>query len=369
MKPLNPSTIRSGSIALGALLFTSVQLMGCGNPSSFSIAKSKTEFQQAKEQTNNKLDILWVVDNSGSMDPFQKNLAENFSSFMNTFINQGFDYRLAVTTTDAYLANSAFRNDPSLAAFSDGNPSLRTGVPIVTPLTLNPLDTFVANALVGSKGAGDERAFQSFLESLENPVNKGFFREGSFLAVVILSDEDDFSDPTRPERTSSNSSVVKDHDYSSPGLLSVQDVVKRLDAYTGSLKNDRRYNVSAITIKDEDCEEQHKKATSAAIQGRRYVELAKQTDGIVGNICDASFAQSLEFIQRKIVELVTQFRLDRGIANPNTIRVYVNDELVPRDKENGWTYERETNSIQFHGSAVPDPGAKIFVDYDPATLD
>ena len=38
------------------------------------------------------LDILWVIDNSGSMSSHQSNLSTNISYFMNNFIQLGVDY-------------------------------------------------------------------------------------------------------------------------------------------------------------------------------------------------------------------------------------------------------------------------------------
>ena len=46
------------------------------------------------------LDILWVIDNSGSMSSHQSNLSTNISYFMNNFIQLGVDYNMAVITTD-----------------------------------------------------------------------------------------------------------------------------------------------------------------------------------------------------------------------------------------------------------------------------
>lgn len=48
----------------------------------------------------NKVDVLLVVDNSGSMGEEQANLAANFGAFVDTLEDAGADYRIAVTTTD-----------------------------------------------------------------------------------------------------------------------------------------------------------------------------------------------------------------------------------------------------------------------------
>ncbi|MFI5293357.1 MAG: hypothetical protein ACHQ02_10870, partial [Candidatus Limnocylindrales bacterium] len=46
-----------------------------------------------------KIDFLFVVDNSGSMGEEQTNLATNFPAFIALIEDSGLDYRVAVTTT------------------------------------------------------------------------------------------------------------------------------------------------------------------------------------------------------------------------------------------------------------------------------
>jgi len=357
----------AGIVAICGLLTACGLLTSCANPASFGIEADAQAFQQNPAKVNNQIDILWVVDNSGSMSPFQKNLVDNFSNFIADFQQKSFDFQIAVTTSDSYLATPRYRNEPDLARFRDGLESNVTGIPVITSSTPNLLDVFVKNATVGSKGSGDERAFQSLFAALKSPLNSGFLRSGSFLAIVILSDEDDFTDFSRPEASYSQPDGIKDHDYKNPGLAPVNEVVQQLDALTGSTAADRRYNVSAITITSEACRAEHAKTFAGALIGQRYIDLAQKTNGELGSICDASFARSLDFIQRRIVELSTQFKLNRK-PNPDSIRVVINGTLVPRDPLNGWSYNADTNSILFHGTGVPPAGTDIRIAFDPIEL-
>ncbi len=49
------------------------------------------------------MDVLFVIDNSGSMGQEQTNLIANFPQFINVLDNSGLDYRVAVTTHRAQL--------------------------------------------------------------------------------------------------------------------------------------------------------------------------------------------------------------------------------------------------------------------------
>lgn len=340
----------------------SAMLSGCGkSDTTFSILSKSQGFQQAQATVNNKIDILWVIDNSGSMNPLQQNLINNYSSFMSAFQNKGFDFQMAVTASDAYLASTAYRNIPSLARFRDGAGATHSGVYVVTQNDPNALANFMINANQGAVGTGDERVFQSLLETMNSPLNAGFRRPGAFFAVIILSDEDDFSNTTRPE------GVGTDHSYTQAGLMSVDSVISQLEAYTSSTPDQRNFNVSAITIKDSACQASHVVNAPSAIIGTRYIELANKTNGILGSVCDASFAGSLDFIQQRIVELTTEFKLSR-LPSISTISVSINGAVLAQDATNGWTYSATTNSIRFHGTGVPPAGAQVAVSFDPVNI-
>lgn len=325
----------------------------------------QTFYQNSENVTQRKIDILWVIDNSGSMAPFQLSLAQNFQEFLQAFVQKNYDFHLAVTTTDAYLAGSQFRNDRSLSLLKDGNSGVPTGFPVMDPSTPDLLGVFVNNALQGTQGSGDERAFSSIAETLENPANNSFLREGSFLAVIILSDEDDFSNPYRPERTTSNAASNPDQDYSAPGLESVNSYISYLDRKTNStgLQN-RNYNVSVIGVTDQACLLQHQAQTAGTILGKRMMELAEKTGGISGSICSSTYSTVLQSIQKRIIELSTEFPLNRK-PKLGTIRVYVNGTLLSQDSENGWTYNPNSNSILFHGNGIPPQAAAVSVVFDP----
>jgi len=71
-------------------------------------------YQQAQEafktetEINTKIDLLWVVDNSSSMDIAQKNIREKVAGFADRYLSPNWDIRIGVITTDAYLANPVF---------------------------------------------------------------------------------------------------------------------------------------------------------------------------------------------------------------------------------------------------------------------
>ena len=176
---------------------------------SFSVLSGSSSFQQSAKFEPRKLDILFVIDNSGSMSSSQQNLANNFSSFIDRFITKGYDFKIAITTTDAYYGDQFLNYSPSnngtpcsLCNANQAKFRAGAGVFVITSenydLGLNSERTrlksdFSNNIKVGITGSGDERVFSSFKAALDSPLNIGFHRPDAFLSIVIVSDEEDFS--------------------------------------------------------------------------------------------------------------------------------------------------------------------------------
>ena len=328
------------------------------------------------------------------MGPLQTNMANNFTSFISSFQTKNYDFRMAVTSTDAYKANTKFTQyaaaNAPLALFYDGAPGVGTpsGVFVIIPTTPNLDATFVTNATTGINGSGDERAFSSMMTTLNNPLNPNFLRSSSFFAVIILSDEDDFSLYSRTEGSWGSNDAL-DHCYADAAMDqiattaysgtthvatcagqtppdSVQSYISDLDSLTASTGATRRYNVSTIAVLDSACQVQHSADpnSTVSIVGQRYIQMSQATQGVQGSICDPSYSNSLSAIASQIAVLSTQFFLNI-IPNPSTIVVAVNNMPIPNSATNGWTYNSEANSIQFHGTATPPQGADINVNFLP----
>lgn len=331
---------------------------GCGEDSSpsFSLLPETNSFKQEATDFNPKIDILWVIDNSGSMRTSQENVADNFDYFIDDFLAKGLDFQMAVAATDSY--KTLFGGLPTLSKFRDGtDDTSHTGVFVITPDTPSLKPTFLTNMLLGVKGSGDERAFQSFKQSLTDPQNAGFIRDDAFLAVIIVSDEDDFS---------WDGKAYKDGLYDDPAIHPISlysDFLQNLKApYPGSPK----VAVSAIAIWDEPCRAQLNDTFPGRKIGLRYGQLVDQTGGIKGSLC-GDFAASLSQISQHIIQLSTKFYLTREPV-VESIVITVDGVLINQSSSNGWTYDPADMAILFHGASIPPKGANISVHYDPVTI-
>ena len=96
-----PRSLRAAAVALTC----AATLLGCNDHPLVKIESILTATQDDRFvlPPKTKLDILFVVDNSGSMCEEQVNLGENFrafASFLYEDLGDNADYRLAVTSTD-----------------------------------------------------------------------------------------------------------------------------------------------------------------------------------------------------------------------------------------------------------------------------
>lgn len=374
-----------------------VSLLACEKSNrTFSLLDAASSFDQSAVYEPRKVDILWVVDNSGSMATSQQNLADNFNSFINRFQEKESDFHMAVTGTDAWRAQYSSNNDfksiylnmrrgPIVGNSSVGwSFSPDSGVSIMDKFTNNLTSVFINNAKLGIAGSGDERAFASMIDVLNHNGNASFRRPGALLAVIILSDEDDLSSNTStffalsdyedendshpvvlPVNTTPNSLYQL---YQDPRLIPVSNYKTSLDSLVGA----GNYTVNAIAVKDTDCryELNHPAGQPASMGkriGRRYMELTEMTGGQSYSLCD-DFGVSLDLISESLIKLTSTFKLDRAPV-PSTIQVFVNGSLVPNDPVNGWTYNAADMTVTFAAAAVPSEGDNIQIYFTPLVAD
>lgn len=335
---------------LGLAVASLVTACGKDTPS-FSLLAESNVFNQSMS-VDTKIDILFVVDNSGSMAPQQTNLVNNFNAFINSFVTKGYDFHIGVIPSDTYKA--IFSWGPAYARLKDGVGSSHSGVFVIDQNTPNQAATFLTNASLGIGGSGDERPFQSFKVALDSSLNNDFRRPGAFLAIVILSDEDDFSHDA-------NSDIGENYNYS--GLHSISYYKNYLDTLTGSTSTLRKYSVNSIHVLDSTC---LAASHGAANIGVRYSALVDATGGVKGSICSPNFSTELDQIQQGILTLANQFYLPR-IPKVETIQVIVNGNVIP-EGPSGWSYDAAANSIVFAYAALPPQGSSIIVNYDPVTI-
>jgi len=352
---------------------------------SFSLLDAGSSFQQSGSYIPRKMDILWVVDNSGSMETSQANLTASFQTFIEKFQTNGYDFHMAVTATDAwraqYLAPGSNQDILRRARSGEINYSVNpytyktnSNVFIMDGLTPSLSSVFLTNASQNIFGTGDERAFASFKQFLDFGGNADFRRPDATLAIIIVSDEDDFSANTSAYIPGGyadevNADPVVLAPSVDPANIANMYADARLDSpdsykqYLDTLVGAGNHKVHIISVLDTACKTTLNSTYQGRRIGRRYIQLADLTGGVKTSLCD-NFGDSLLKIQESIIQLSSTFQLDREPV-PESIKVLVDGASIPQDGQNGWTYDAAALTVSFHGSAVPAQGANIQILFTP----
>ncbi|MCB0389683.1 MAG: VWA domain-containing protein [Bdellovibrionales bacterium] len=227
-------------------------------------------------QTKVKSDILFVIDNSGSMSTEHKNLTARFSTFISSI--KDLNWRVCITTTDF------LNDDGKLYHFSDGNTWLDAGDNQANEKFLEVIQT-ISNQ--DKNGRGDERGIYSINRVLER--KQSCLRDDATLTTIVLSDENEGSDGTGSK---GNPMVEKDEPES---------IINNIKSnYPQKLA---KYSHHSLVIKsgDENCKKEQASQTFnnnkvPAYYGTFYEELSQLSGGTVGTVCSNDYGAQLKII-------------------------------------------------------------------------
>ncbi|HET6611303.1 MAG TPA: vWA domain-containing protein [Kofleriaceae bacterium] len=174
---------------------------------------------------NNDLDILFVIDNSSSMLEEQESLAQNFNTFIDVLESAegGLpDIHIGVVSTDMgakapgepAIPNSAGPPGSGQTCDETGDGGKLQAAPRVAGC-MPPTDPYISDiesnddrvrnysgdlaetfsciARLGTEGCVFEQQLESMRAALDPAINPDFVRDGAYLAIVFITDEDDCS--------------------------------------------------------------------------------------------------------------------------------------------------------------------------------
>lgn len=279
---------------------------------------SEQEFKsESFAQTANAsglLDVLLVVDTSGSMKEEQSNLSNKLMPLL-SYVKDA-DWKIGVVTTDP--------DEGCLRGL------IRKGDKNATTLFANAVNA-------GIQGSGNERGILQAVNGLKGECNQGgsWLRTNSTVAVLIVSDEDNCS--------------LKGQDCGSDPWAKGDYLVNYLNTIRKVGVNARTYGlVWHPTTTQSSC-------STGSHQASVYADVITRTGGSWGSICDADYSSTLSAISYDLsMILKTQFAL-KYEPYANSVKVYVNNQLQTSG------YKLTGNVLEFN--SAPAANANIKVDY------
>ncbi len=270
-------------------------------------------FQQTQ---NDKVDVLFVIDDSCSMQDDQAALAANFRSFIRQGDLRSVDFHIGITTTTV---------DPTDPGHLEG--------PVMSSATRNLESEFQSQAAVGVQGSGFEQGL-----------------EGMYLAYLVGDQGgNEQAKLLRPD-ASRVVIIVSDEDDQSP--LPVATYFSELAA-----RSPQGYVTAMVTGGPAGCVSQGAGSGSAQ-PALRYADFTSLTGGLDESIC-TGWAQTLSSIGQAAFGLRYKFPLPRGAASGAPILVWVDGTPVT----SGWVYDPIDGSVTFN--QPPPEGSEIRIEYTP----
>jgi hypothetical protein len=360
-------------------------------------------------------DILFVVDNSCSMEDEQENLARNFQAFISEIAGTG-DYRIAIVTTDVSsedgekvgLSVSSFDSVPpyfsshdadrsgcksagiSLSCFRGHDPSKR--IVSSNQSASAQIETFSNNVKVGSCGSGTEAGLEAVsraLNRMQVGCNRGFMRDEANLVVVIVSDEDDHSNrgvrtyvehllrQKEPEKIRfALIGGLDSHGAASNCRVGASSCGSLCDypAPANDSSTFRDYCQSCAYYNTGDCcnaESASRYLDFATRLETRIVQANPSLDAtgclydpdarpacLIDSICQEEFSDTLSRIARDLV-IQSEYLLDEPACNPDGVVVKINGVEIPKE-DVMVSADGERVRIRGASQARPDDLVEIF---------
>ncbi|MFZ3228580.1 MAG: hypothetical protein WA160_00120 [Pseudobdellovibrio sp.] len=260
-------------------------------------------FQKLVQVTDNKVDVLVVVDDSNSMLPDNVKLSQKLQGFVTSLTTAGIDWQMCATVTHSQLANSTMYWGLSR------NWTGYIGTPqwILNPGAVDPYGIFTNTILAigaGWANTDDERGIKAAWWNVEyNPYNS-CHRQDASLAVIVLSDEDERSVGGDSSQTFYNGEFqLLEGDDQAYGF------VNKIKQTFGLLK---RVSVNSIIVKPGDaaCMAAQDAGGAKSHYGYKYNELSQLTGGYVGSICDADYSSNLYYFKDRLVNSLASIPLE-----------------------------------------------------------
>ncbi len=249
--------------------------------------------------TINGIDIVWVIDTSGSMSNDEERLLAGIEAMMNALPLSGWRLNMISASPDAVLNEQQF--------------------PLV------PGDTLLeATTMYNVMSTGHlEEGFNAIIDYITlNPYAQTWLRNDAALLVIFVSDEDD----------QSNIAVWDFESWYN---------IERSHVFLASIVN--------LPVNESLCN------TSSYDVGDRYLEATSYFSGVVVDICSNDWSTGVQDASIQI-QPHEFWDLSHSPA-PGTVRVFFDRVLM----DTGWTYDATLNRVIF--TSVPPPGILVEIGY------
>lgn len=305
--------------------------------------------------SDNKVDVILVIDDSKSMAPDNSKLAQRLQGFVDGLKNSQLDWQMCVTVTRAQDAGGInywglvrkwtnYIGNPQYVLNGGAN-----NLNQIFPAT-------IADIGAGWANSDDERGIKAAWYNIEYASYNTCYRKDASVAVIAISDEDVRSVGGNQSQVYYNGELkpLEADDYP-------QNYVTKMKQEFGMNK---RFTFNSIIVKPNDtacmAEQDLELATTGAKAhyGYKYQELSQLTGGYVGSICDTDYTNSINYFKDRVVNTVASLPLECTPVGDITVTV--------TPTVGGLSTSIVNNSIVFN-PAIP-AGRRVKLEYKCPTM-
>lgn len=286
-----------------------------------------------------RTDVLFVIDNSGSMSPHQELLTKHIDVIVDQALKTKNDFHIGVTSTSD---QSVFSNGQNVLGHLLGD------IKVLTTKTPDLQKQLRKNLLLGVDGSGTEFLFTPVVSALSEPLvstlNKGFYRPGADLAIVFVTDTEDQSQLSSIEMS---------------------------EFLFGLKKRPSKIILQAIMVTIDDIEQQSCKGENLA--PIKVTELIDFYNGDIFSLCSENYVENLSSIGSKIFPepkgdyapgiTIDELAFEQN-PDPSTIQVRFGSQILVSGSD--WNYDAGQNKIVFSKNIQwqpQEPGTRIEVQF------
>jgi hypothetical protein len=286
-------------------------------------------------------DIIWIIDESGSMDDDRQNIVNNANNFFSRALSSGLDFRMGVTGVNDPSSSGNKALLGKLCSKISTNSSDDGGVDrFLLPSEQSVFSSCINNPPGYEGGSeyglvnGDEAVKKHLPRAANDPAK---IRPEAKLVLIVATDE-------VPNETYDPPASLSYTDYSQCQLSSskqtgLNSLLKPyLDLLSGITDPEAAAMYHAIAgVCNNSC---------GADIGHGYRELAQTLGGQIGDVCQKDLGNTLQVIIDTIVGAASPVKL-QYVPISASLAVAMDGAEVLRSRNNGFDYRSSSNSLAF----------------------
>jgi len=333
----------------------STNLLGQESATPGSLCDSQTVSAKPK----NEVDIIWVMDESGSMDSKRAAIATGAATFFKQLQQTGLDFRMGVTNVcdpNGSFQYAVGKLCSQIAADSEDDGG--------TDRFLAPTEQAIFSSCINNPPGYEpaqeyglvnaQAAIKRHLPRAQNSPSK--IRTDAQVVVIVVTDEG----PQGLKNVLPNTNLFKQCTLSAANQATVDAHVKPYIDYLSGSGTDPEAKVDYFQVIGGTCN-----STLCSYQpdvAHGYNELAQALNGQVYDVCQSNLASAVSSIISGIVATATTFAL-KEVPVASSLLVSLDGVTLPRSNVSGYRHIAGTKELAFTGSASLKLGSTVVASY------